>query len=185
MPVSGEPPTVPRVGSATALGYGHHRANVAQRAVQALGATRAGAWTFARVLPPVDRLVHRLSKGRLTGPEVLAGLPVVMVTTTGRRSGRARTTPLIPVVVDDDLVLLGTNFGGPSTPAWAHNLEADPRAEVEFHERHASVLARAATDAERVAAWAAAGASYRGFTEYRRRVTDRTIRVVVLELLPT
>jgi len=152
--------------------------------VQAVGATRPGAWTFARLLPPIDRALHRATSGRATAPELLAGLPVVMVTTTGRRSGQPRTTPLIPVTIDDDLVLIGTNFGGPSTPSWVHNLEADPNATVEHRDRRVTVVARPATDAERDTAWTTGSAVYRGFAEYRRRVTDRTIRVFVLELAP-
>jgi deazaflavin-dependent oxidoreductase (nitroreductase family) len=169
------------MGSATEIGYGHRRANPVQRGVQAVGSTRPGAWAFARVLPPLDRLTHRVSKGRTSLPEVLAGLPVVMVTTTGRRSGQPRTTPLIAVPVGDDLALLGTNFGGPSTPAWVHNLEADPRASVEYRGRRAEVVARPATDEERARVWAASSGVYGGYTKYRSRVTDREIRIFVLE----
>ena len=137
------------MGTATELDYRHHRPNAAQRAMQAVGSSRPGAWTFAHVLPPLDRVLHRVSKGRTTLPAVLAGLPVIMVTTTGRRSHRPRTTPLISVPVGDDLALLGTNFGQPHTPAWVLNLEADPHATVEYQGRRCEVVARPATDAER------------------------------------
>ena len=105
------------MGSATELGYRHERGNPLQRAVQSIASTVPGAWTFAHLLPPLDRVTHRLTKGRGTLPGVLAGLPTLMVTTTGRRSGEPRTTPLIAVPVGDDLALLGTNFGQPATPA--------------------------------------------------------------------
>lgn len=170
------------MGSATAVGYRHHRANAAQRAVQSVAATRPGAWTFARVLPPVDRVLHRLSKGRTTVPQVLAGLPVVMVTTTGRRSGRPRTAPLVAVPLGDDLALLGTNFGGPSTPGWVWNLEAEPYASVSFEGRTCAVHARPADDDERAEVWSAADGVYPGYARYRSRVIRREIRIFVLEV---
>lgn len=170
------------MGTASELGYRHRRANAFQRSMQAVGSSRPGAWAFARLLPPLDRVLGRATRGRRSAPDVLAGLPVLMVTTTGRRSGRPRTTPLISVPVDDDLSLLGTNFGGPSTPGWVRNLEADPRATVAFGGRTVEVVARAATPAERAAVWSAAADVYRGYGEYRRRVQDREIRIFVLEL---
>jgi deazaflavin-dependent oxidoreductase (nitroreductase family) len=169
------------VGTATELGYRHPRANAAQRAVQAIGSSKPGAWTFARLLPPVDRLLERATHGRWSAPGLLAGLPVIMVTTTGRRSRRPRTTPLIAVPVDGDLTLLGTNFGGPSTPAWVLNLESDPRVTVAFRGRKVDLVARPATDEERAAAWAASSRVYGGYGEYRTRVQEREIRIFVLE----
>jgi deazaflavin-dependent oxidoreductase (nitroreductase family) len=169
------------MGSASALGYRHRRAIVAQRAVQAVGASRPGAWAFARILPPIDRMVDRISHGRHSAPALLAGLPVLMVTTTGRHSGQPRTTPLIALPVGDDLALLGTNFGGPSTPAWVLNLEADPRATVTFRDRVVDAVARPATADEREAVWAAGTDVYPGYAEYRSRVRDREVRIFVLE----
>jgi len=169
------------MGTATELDYRHHRPNAAQRAMQAVGSSRPGAWTFAHVLPPFDRMLHRASKGRTTLPAVLAGLPVIMVTTTGRRTGRPRTTPLISVPVGDDLALLGTNFGQPHTPAWVLNLETDPHATVEYRGRRCEAVARAATDTERDAVWAASRSVYGGYDTYRTRVTGRDIRIFVLE----
>ena len=141
------------MGLAHELSYTHHRGNPLQRAMQAFGATRFGAWFFSKTLAPIDRVLHRLTKGRTTLPAVLAALPVLMVTTTGRKSGVARTTPLISVPVGDDLTLLGTNFGQTNTPGWVFNLEADPHATVEYHGVTRSVVARPATSDERSAAW--------------------------------
>ena len=60
------------------------------------------------------------------------GIPVVDVTTTGRKSGQRRTTHLIAIPYTDTLALIGTNFGQPSTPAWVLNLEADPHARIAY-----------------------------------------------------
>ena len=64
-------------------------------------ATRVGAWLFVRVLHRVDRLAFRLSRGRRTVTSVLSGLPVVMLTTTGARSGLARTVPVLGFPIDE------------------------------------------------------------------------------------
>lgn len=170
------------MGLASDLSYRHTPPNVVQRSMQRVGSSTPGAWSFARLLPPLDRVAHRVSGGRTSLPAVLAGLPVLMVTTVGRRSGRPRTTPLISVPVnDDDLALLGTNFGQPSTPAWVFNLEADPRAVVEYDGARREVTARPATDAEREQVWAASRGVYGGYEKYRERISGRDIRIFVLE----
>jgi deazaflavin-dependent oxidoreductase (nitroreductase family) len=169
------------VGTASELQYGHHRANAFQRTMQAFGSTRGGAWFFSKTLAPIDRLLHRATKGRTSLPAVLAGLPVIMVTTTGRKSGVPRTTPLISVPIDDDLALLGTNFGQPGTPAWVFNLEADPHATVEHRGVERAVVARPATDDERATVWEASSGVYGGYVKYQQRVTSREIRIFVLE----
>src|SRR3954466_5346252 len=114
------------MGIAADLGYGIPRPNLFQRGVHAFASTRAGAWTFSKLLRHADDLVGRVSKGRTSAPELLAGLPVVDITTTGRRSGAPRRTHLIAVPYADTLALLGTNFGQPPTPPWGLNPRADP-----------------------------------------------------------
>ena len=113
------------VSLASDLSYEFPRANWFQRAMKAFAGTRLGAWIFSKLLRHLDDLVQKLTRGRTTVPEVLAGLPVLDVTTTGRKSGQPRTSHLIPVPFEGSLALLGTNFGQPSTPAWVLNLEAD------------------------------------------------------------
>ena len=152
----------------------------AQRAVQRMASTRAGSWVFQRTLYRIDRPLHRWTGGRLTAPGLLAGLPVIMVTTTGARSGLPRTMPLAGIPCGDDLAVVGSNFAQPSTPAWVHNLEADPRATVVWRDRSVAVRARPATEAEREVVWARGAQVYGGFSKYRERITDRTVRIFVL-----
>ena len=169
------------MGLATDLGFTKRRINGAQRAIQSIASTRAGAWCFAKTITPVDRAVFRVTKGRYTVPELLAGLPVIMVTTTGRKSGEARTSPLVGVPTGDDLAIVGTNFGQAPTPGWVFNLEADPAASVAFHDREAPARARPATEDERTEIFAAAAVIYPGYDKYQERITDRAIRIFVLE----
>ena len=163
-----------------ALDYEFRRPNPAQRVTQRLASSAAGAKLFSRITQPLDGLVRRVSRGRTTASDLLAGLPVLYVTTTGRRSGRPREAPLIAVPIDDDLALIGSNFGGRATPAWVYNLEADPQASVRFRDRAVDVVARPATDEEYERVFAEGAKYYAGYAKYRSRVTHRDIRVFVL-----
>lgn len=162
------------------LALEYRRPNPLQRAAQWFGSTPVGAWIFQRTLHHVDRVLFRLSDGRLTLPALLAGLPVVLVTVTGRRSGLERTTPLLAIPVDGSIALIGSNFGQAPTPAWVHNLEADPHARIAYRDRAVDVTARPATDAEADLAFARAATVYRGYSRYRERAAHRTIRVFLL-----
>ncbi len=169
------------MGLARDLGYALPRRTVLHRTVQAFASTRPGAWVFSMVLRHLDDLVGRVSRGRTSAPQLLAGLPVVDVTTTGRKSGLRRTSHLIAVPYADTLALLGTNFGQPATPAWVLNLEADPRATLTHRGATLEAVARPATDAERAEVLAASAAVYGGYLKYQARITHRRLRIFVLE----
>jgi deazaflavin-dependent oxidoreductase (nitroreductase family) len=170
------------MGLASDLSYEFPRANWFQRAVKAFAGTRPGAWLFSKVLRHLDDLVQKLTRGRTTVPELLAGLPVLDVTTTGRKSGQARTSHLISIPIDGTLALIGTNFGQPATPAWVLNLEAEPMATVRYRDRTASVTARPASEAEFAQVLASSGSIYAGYRKYQQRIEDRRkLRVFVLE----
>ena len=164
------------------LGYSHATGNPLHRAVRWGAGTRAGGWVFSRVLRHLDDAVGRLTRGRHSAPGLLAGLEVLDVTTTGRRSGQRRTSHLIAAPYDGTLALLGTNFGQAATPAWALNLEVDPRATLTYRGVTSEVVARAATPAEAEEVFALASRFYPGYARYRQRVGDRRrIRVFVLQ----
>lgn len=169
------------MGLAAELSYAFERPNAFQRVVQAFASTRLGAWTFSRTLRHLDAVITRLSGGRTSAPRLLAGLPVLRVTTTGRKSGQQRATFLISIPVDDTLALLGTNFGQPSTPAWVLNLESDPRATVTYRQHTRAVVARPATDDERERVLARSAGIYGGYLKYQQRITGRRLRIFVLE----
>ncbi|MGA8245691.1 MAG: nitroreductase family deazaflavin-dependent oxidoreductase [Nocardioides sp.] len=169
------------MGLADDLGYHIPRANPFQRLMQGFASTRPGAWLFARLLRHLDDAVGRLSRGRTSTPRLLAGIPVLDVTTTGRRSGLRRTSHLIAVPYDGTLALLGTNFGQPRTPAWVLNLEADPHAAVTHAGRTAAVVARPVTDEERAAVLAGSAQVYGGYLKYQQRITHRRLRIFLLE----
>ena len=169
------------MGLADDLDYSHTSANPAHRFVRWAAGTRPGGWIFAHSLRHLDHVVVRLTRGRHSAPSLLAGLAVLDVTTTGRKSRRPRTSHLIATPYDGTLALLGTNFGQPSTPAWVLNLEADPQATVTYRGVTREVAARAATPAETEEIFALAGEFYPGYLRYRQRVAgSRRIRAFVL-----
>ena len=158
------------------LDYVLKPANAAQRVTQRIAASGPGAWVFQRTLYPVDKVLYKRTDGRLTVPGLMAGLPVIMLTTTGAKSGEPRSMPL-----GDDLAVIGSNYGQQRTPGWVYNLEADPAATVSYRDRSVEVTARAATDAEADEAFEIAASFYPGYGKYRARASHRTIRVFVLE----
>ncbi len=163
------------------LDYRFRPANRVQRALQAMVATRPGAWVFSRVLPMLDTSVQRLTKRRHTVASLLAGLPVVDLTTTGRKSGRPRTTHLIAIPHEGCLALIGSNFAQPTTPAWVLNLEAQPAATLSYRGTAVPVVARPASEAEHAAVLTRSEPLYGGYRKYQSRITGRRLRVFVLE----
>ena len=169
------------MGLADDLGYRLRRPNPFQALMQRFASTRGGAWLFSKVLRHVDDVVGRLSRGRTSAPEVLAALPVIDVTTTGRKSGQKRRSHLIAVPIDGTLAVLGTNFGQPSTPAWVLNLEADPHASVTYRRRTLEASARPATDDEQARVLAGSAQVYGGYLKYQQRITGRRLRIFLLD----
>ncbi len=168
-------------GVLSQLGYVVSPSNAVQRAMQHLVASRPGAWLFSKFLHLVDKPLFRLSKGRVTMPSLLAGLPVIMLTTNGRKSGQPRTMPLLAIPSGDDVAVIGSNFGQENTPGWVFNLEADPSATVGYAGTEVEVRARRANPAETDATFASAARIYPGYAHYRSRADHRDIRVFVLE----
>lgn len=163
------------------LGYRLREPSILHRGVRSVASTRVGARTLSHLLPAMDRAVARATGGRTTAAELLAGLPVLVLTTTGRRSGVPRHSQLIAVPFRDTLALVGTNFGQSSTPTWALNLEAEPRATVSLRDVTLPVVARAADEGERREILATAPGVYAGYPKYLQRITGRSVRVFVLE----
>jgi len=122
--------------------------------------------------------IYRLSRGRLMNR--VAKAPVLLLVTTGRKSGQQRTAPVCYLADGDRLAVIGSNAGNPTPPAWALNLVAHPEAEVEIGRERRAVTARVAQGEEREDLWRRMNALYDGFEDYKKR-TGRDIKVFVLE----
>lgn len=135
-----------------------------------------------RVVTSVHRAVFTATNGRLLGR--MAGMPVVMLTTTGRRSGAPRTTMLTSPVQEGESVVLVASFGGDARdPAWFRNLQHDPDVEIVMDGRRRRMRARVATAEEKVRLWPHIVERYRGYGQYQRRAS-RDIPVVILDPAP-
>lgn len=124
------------------------------------------------------RSLYRASGGRLG--RTLAGAPVLLLTTTGRRTGRPRTHPLCYLELAGRLVMVASAGGAPRHPAWYLNLRRDPRVTVQRGPVIQAMVARSATGAERAWLWERVVARYPVCAEYRR-AAGREIPLVVLE----
>jgi deazaflavin-dependent oxidoreductase (nitroreductase family) len=159
----------------------YERANPVQRALRRVGATTAGSWLFARVLHHIDRPVYRLTRGRHTFASLATGLPVVMLTTTGARSGRPRSVPVLGLPTPDGLVVIASNYGQRGHPAWYYNLRSNPVGEVAVDGESRRFRAREAEGEQRARIWAGGLKTYPGWAVYERRASHRRIAVFVLE----
>lgn len=131
----------------------------------------------------VHRALIALTRGRAGW--TYAGMPVVELTTTGRRTGEPRRSMLTaPMTLDGGLVVVASRGGDDRHPAWFLNLEADPDALVARDGGPALPMrARVLTSAERADLWPQITRAYRGYAEYQERTT-REIPLVVLRPVP-
>lgn len=111
----------------------------------------------------------------------LRGMPVVLVTNTGAKTGAIRKTPLMRVKVGETYVLVASKGGAPEHPVWYYNLVAHPDVLLRDGEVERPMRVRLVTDpAERAAFWAAAVAAYPPYAEYQEK-TDRQIPMFAAE----
>lgn len=135
----------------------------------------------ARGLRAVGKLnvpIYRATRGRVLGR--VGKAPVLLLTTTGRKSGQRRTAPVLYMRDGQRVVVIGSNAGNPRPPAWALNLKANPDAEVEIRGDRRTVRAWVAEGDERAELWRRMTEEFEGFEQYRER-TDRDIAVFVLD----
>ena len=151
------------------------------RLVRRAAATRPMARLFAVIQEPIDRFVYRISRGRVTASSWLGGLEVSMLTTTGARTGRPRTLPVLALPEGERMVLIASNFGRSRNPSWYHNLRANPRATLVFGGTRRDVVARDLSGAERECGYRLAEQMFPAFTHYRRWAANRRIPVLSLE----
>lgn len=149
--------------------------------------TRSKPWTaqeeklgtvFVRLMSAANTWIFRISGGRL-GNRFLRGAPVMLLTTTGARSGDRRTTPLIYLADGEEVVLVASKGGMSHSPGWYHNLVKHPDCEVQIGASVRPMRARRASDAEKAALWPRLVEIYPDYDDYQARTT-RNIPVMVL-----
>jgi F420H(2)-dependent quinone reductase len=135
-----------------------------------------------RVLTTLHTLAYQLSGGRIGA--TLLGMPMLLLTTWGCRTGRLRTAPLLYLPVDDVFVLVASNGGARHHPTWWFNLQANPEALIQIGPIRGRVHAIPATPAEWQRFWPLLLRVYPPYTRYQDR-TDRKIPLVVLHPIDT
>lgn len=128
----------------------------------------------------LDRLVAKATGGRRSFAEVATGIPAVMLTTTGAKSGESRTVAVYGIPHPDGLALIASNFGATRHPAWYHNLKAHPQATVTVGGDTWPATARLATPRERDEIWDKGLELYPGWRKYEARSGNRQIEAFVL-----
>jgi deazaflavin-dependent oxidoreductase (nitroreductase family) len=159
----------------------YDRANALQKLIRRLAASGPGSWVFARVMHHLDRPVYRATRGRHTVSSLLSGLPVVMLTTVGAKSGRSHTVPLVGIPVPGGIAVVASNWGQYRHPAWYHNLRAHPDAQAVVEGSVRAVRAVEADGERRASIWKQGLRVYPGFGQYERRAAHRRIPIMVLE----
>jgi deazaflavin-dependent oxidoreductase (nitroreductase family) len=135
-----------------------------------------------KLITALHRGLYRFTSG-VVGADT-AGLPTLLLTTTGRKTGLARTVPLPYFPHPEGVMVVASFAGGPDHPAWYENLAANPEVFVQIMASRYRALAKTAGPAERPALWArivAASPNYAGY----ERITTREIPVVVLRASPS
>ena len=145
--------------------------SVRARTMRALGKRRWFAAAGRRFGAPLDRMLLRATKGRIC---TTAGVvPTLLLTTTGRRSGRQRTTPVMYVEDGDRFVVSSEDFGQSRSAAWPLNLVADPRATVQVGAAVIACRARLLDDEEADRYWPKLVREWPAHEAYRARSGKR------------
>jgi deazaflavin-dependent oxidoreductase (nitroreductase family) len=132
-----------------------------------------------RVIIPVDRVLYRLTKGRISLLGI-AGMPSLRLITIGRRTGQLRAHDLLYTPHGDDYVLVGSGWGRPNHPAWTANLTANPHATIIVRGQTIPVVARRVEGTEVADIWKLAVRNWPGYEMERRLAGDREFRIFVL-----
>jgi deazaflavin-dependent oxidoreductase (nitroreductase family) len=136
-----------------------------------------------RTFPRVDKVLQRATRGRVSLAGVI-GMRLLMLETTGRRTGEPRVTPLIYATQGTDFLVVGSNWGQERNPAWVLNLLAKPESVVSLRGARIPVHARRLTEEERAAVWSRLTEIWPAYDEYVDRVratSGREIMVFRLE----
>ena len=138
------------------------------------------SWIPSRMLPRIDRGFYRLSRGRTTLSAWISGLPIVMLRTTGARTGQPRSVPVLGLPDGNRLILIASNFGRPTNPAWYHNLRANPYVMITWRGTSIDMHARELAGGERQR-WVDRGLEAYPWWDQYHRAAPRQIPVILLE----
>lgn len=155
-----------------------------QASLQNIGSTRPGALFFSKLQPKIDRFLMKLTSGKINLTSLLSGLPVVLLTSKGAKSGLLRTTPLMGLQDPSGtgkIALIASNYGQGNHPAWYYNLKSNPLVTCTIDGKEARYIAYQAQGQEYIHYWQAATDLYLGFAQYQIRAGERHIPIMILD----
>jgi deazaflavin-dependent oxidoreductase (nitroreductase family) len=148
-----------------------------KRLLEPLALSELGRWYVINVAPRIDRSIGRVTRGGVTS---VPGVPMLLMTHTGAKTGRRRLTPLLYFTDGEDVVLVASNYGRAPHPAWLANVRANPVVRLQARGRSGRYRARVLPGGpERDRLFSLAKRLTRAYEDYEQRVPDRTIPVVV------
>jgi len=152
--------------------------NIYERSLERFARTPPGYWFVRNVAPHLDPPLLRMTGGRFS---TIYPAPVMLLTTTGAKSGQPRTLPILYATDGDSLILIASNYGRSGHPSWYRNLSANPIVEVLAGKSSGTYMAGEIADPmERESAWAKALDLYAGYQDYEARASGRTIPLIRL-----
>jgi deazaflavin-dependent oxidoreductase (nitroreductase family) len=157
-----------------------HNINSLRRALHRLLMSSVLSPVFARILHRADGFVLHLNGGRFTITSLIAGLPTILLTTIGAKSGLPRVLPIACVPDGEKYALVASNFGQSHFPSWYHNLKKNSECIVRVGDTIRTFIAREIHDDEYESYWNMAVNIYEGYAAYKQR-TSRRIPVMLLE----
>lgn len=157
-----------------------HSINAFRRALHRLLMMSSLSPIFARILYRADGFMLRLNGGRFTITSLIAGLPTIILTTIGAKSGLPRILPIACVPDGEKYALIASNFGQAHFPAWYHNLKTNTECMVRVGNRIRTFVAREIHGIEYERYWKMAVDIYAGYAAYKERA-GRRIPVMLLE----
>ncbi len=145
--------------------------------VQRLGSTRPGVWTIKHVVSPLDRRLYRLTGGRIS-TSGRAEAPVLLLTTTGRKTGKQRTIPVFYLAHGERVILCNVNPGFERPNPWTLNLRANPVAQLQIGSDQRAYKAREATADEIAHYWPLLTEMWPAYQQHYTRSGQRSIFVL-------
>ena len=127
----------------------------------------------------INTFVYKKTDGKVGG-KLPKGAPVALLTTTGRKTGEPRVSPLLYLRDGDRVILVASQGGAAKNPMWYLNLKANPKVSIQIKDEVLALTARDATEAERTEYWPKLVEMYSSFDDYQSW-TDRDIPVVICE----
>lgn len=145
------------------------------RWARAAGGTPLGVWGIKNLLSPAQRTIYRLSRGRVS---LTGRLPVLLLTTTGRRSGKPRTVPVFYLRDGDRFVICNVRPPGERVNPWVLNIRADPDVSLEVSGRTLHARARQASETEVAGCWPRLVSLWPAYEDFRSAGGQRSVFIL-------